>query len=567
MCGIAGFVNFDGQPASSVTIKQMTNAIAHRGPDGEGQFVHGNVGLGHRRLSIIDTSSAGAQPMTSVDESKVLSYNGELYNYKQLKSELEAKGYVFKSKTDTEVVLNALICWGEEALLKFNGMFALAFFDRSKQTILLARDRFGIKPLYICENGKSLWFGSEQKAITCLPDFKASINNEALVEYLTFQNLFTDKTLLKNISVLPAGHWLKLDVWGNSRQLRCFWDFHFQEDHNLKNRVDCEEELQRLFEQAVQRQMVADVEVGAYLSGGVDSGSITAIASKNTPFIKNFTIGFDLSSASGMELQFDERVKAEALSAKYRTEHYQMVLKAGDMERCLSELAWHLEEPRVGQCYPNYYAAKLASKFVSVVLSGTGGDELFGGYPWRYYKGAGSHSFEDYVDDYYIYWQRLMSNSELKQALAPVWSDVKHVWTRDIFRDVFKRHENQLKRPEDFVNHSLYFEAKTFLHGLLVVEDKLSMAHGLESRVPFLDNDLVDFAQKCPVRFKLNNFNEKYRIDENVSGMKQRVYMQKTNDGKQIFRDALGKYLGQDTSAAEKQGSPLQMLVGSGERV
>ena len=177
----------------------MTNAIAHRGPDGEGQFVHGNVGLGHRRLSIIDTSSAGAQPMTSVDESKVLSYNGELYNYKQLKFELEAKGYVFKSKTDTEVVLNALICWGEEALLKFNGMFALAFFDRSKQTILLARDRFGIKPLYICENGKSLWFGSEQKAITCLPDFKASINNEALVEYLTFQNLFTDKTLLKNI--------------------------------------------------------------------------------------------------------------------------------------------------------------------------------------------------------------------------------------------------------------------------------------------------------------------------------------------------------------------------------
>ena len=182
------------------------------------------------------------------------------------------------------------------------------------------------------------------------------------------------------------------------------------------------------------------------------------------------------------------------MSARFKTEHYEMVLKAGDMERCLPKLAWHLEEPRVGQSYPNYYAAQLASKFVKVVLSGSGGDELFGGYPWRYYRTAHCQSFEAYIDDYYRYWQRLVSNTELKQMFAPVWGEVSQVWTRDIFRDVFATHDNALDRPEDYINHSLYFEAKTFLHGLFVVEDKLSMAHGLESRVPFMDNELVDFA-------------------------------------------------------------------------
>ena len=158
-----------------------------------------------------------------------------------------------------------------------------------------------------------------------------------------------------------------------------------------------------------------------------------------------------------MELNFDEREKAEAMSALYKTEHYQMVLKAGDMERCLNDLSLHLEEPRVGQSYPNYYAAKLASKFVKVVLSGTGGDELFGGYPWRYYSTAINNDFEHYVDNYYLFWQRLMSNSEIKKLFSPIWDDVKDVWTRDIFRDIFHNHKNKLETPEDYINHSLYF--------------------------------------------------------------------------------------------------------------
>ena len=202
----------------------------------------------------------------------------------------------------------------------------------------------------------------------------------------------------------------------------------------------------------------------------MDSGSITAIAAQQFSNLKSFTVGFDLSSASGLELAYDERATAESMSASFKTEHYEMVLKAGDMERSLPDLAWHLEEPRVGQSYPNFYAAKLASKFVKVVLAGSGGDELFGGYPWRYYRAAAAQNFEEYIDHYYLYWQRLVSNTQLKQMFAPIWDDVEHVWTRDIFRDVFATHDNELNCPEDYINHSLYFEAKTFLHGLFVVK-------------------------------------------------------------------------------------------------
>jgi asparagine synthase (glutamine-hydrolysing) len=270
--------------------------------------------------------------------------------------------------------------------------------------------------------------------------------------------------------------------------------------------------------------------------------------------MKTFTCGFDLRSASGLELGFDERERAEYMSYHCKTEHYEMVLKAGDMERCLPKLAWHLEEPRVGQSYPNYYAAQLASKFVKVVLSGAGGDEMFGGYPWRYYRAVVNDNFEDYIDKYYLFWQRLIPNAVIRDVFAPIWDDVKDVWTRDIFRDVFRHHAPKLTRPEDYINHSLYFEAKTFLHGLLVVEDKLSMAHGLESRVPFLDNDLVDFAMQCPVHLKLNNLSEVVRIDENTPGNKTKGYFQKTNDGKQILRDVMRRYMPEDISSAEKKG-------------
>jgi asparagine synthase (glutamine-hydrolysing) len=435
-------------------------------------------------------------------------------------------------------------------------MFAFSFYDRKEKKLLLARDRYGIKPLYISQQGSIFAFGSEQKAILARNGFRRVLDKPALLEYFTFQNIFTDRTLLEDIQLLPAGNYAELDLSKKqpSLQRTQYWDYCFREAEQAVDESEYLEELHRLFHQAVNRQLVTDVELGSYLSGGMDSGSITAISARTFPYLKTFTCGFDLSSASGIELGFDERIKAEAMSARFKTEHYEMVLKAGDMERCLPKLAWHLEEPRVGQSYPNFHAAQLASKFVKVVLSGAGGDELFGGYPWRYYRAVVNQDFDHYIDQYYGFWHRLIPNQEIHQVFAPIWNEVKDVWTRDIFRDVFRTHDNELDRPEDYINHSLYFEAKTFLHGLFVVEDKLSMAHGLETRVPFMDNDLVDFAMKCPVNLKLNNLTEVIRLNENEPGNKTNKFFQKTRDGKQILREMMQRYIPEEVTRAEKQG-------------
>ncbi len=428
MCGIAGIFNLNGEPVSPVTLRRMTDAIAHRGPDGEGFYSDRFVALGHRRLAIIDLSPAGHQPMISLDGQVVLSYNGEIYNFQELRLELEALGHHFRSRTDSEVVLNAWHQWGSKCVARFNGMFALAVWDKREQALFLARDRYGIKPLYYGCFGNAFLFGSEQKAITAHSAVQKTIDKQALLEYFTFQNIFTNRTLLEGVKLLPSASVGRVEL-GNSGSLAIehYWDYHFQEPHNPGDVREYREELDRLLRQATSRQLVTDVELGSYLSGGMDSGTLTALAARELPYIKTFTCGFDLSSASGIELAFDERAKAEAMSARFKTEHYEMVLKAGDMERCLPRLAHHIEEPRVGQSYPNFYVAQLASKFVKVVLSGAGGDELFAGYPWRYYRATNCENFEDYIDKYYVYWQRLVDNQELKCMFAPIWGDVKDV--------------------------------------------------------------------------------------------------------------------------------------------
>ena len=553
MCGITGILNFKGDPVSTEDLRKMTDSIAHRGPDGEGFHIDRFLGFGNRRLAIIDPSPAGRQPMITRDGRFVLSYNGEIYNFREMRIELETCGYRFHSQTDSEVLLYGFAEWGERILDRINGMFAFSIWDSRDEELILARDRYGIKPLYYALTGDALIFGSEIKAILACSCFRAELDPKALLEYFTFQNLFTDRTLFEGVRMLPAGSLMR--VRRDSRVTpRKYWDYQFSEPANPSDERAYLEELDRLFQQAVRRQLVSDVEVGSYLSGGIDSGSITAIASSQLPYLKTFTCGFDLHSASGLELSFDERERAEFMSYKFRTEHYEMVLKAGDMERILPSLTYHLEDLRVGQSYPNFYVAQLAGKFVKVVLSGSGGDELFGGYPWRYYRAVVNTDFEHYIDKYYLYWQRLVDNRFLRSMFQPVWSEVAAVWTRDIFRDVFDHHAENLTRPEDYVNHSLYFEAKTFLHGLLLVEDKLSMAHGLETRVPFLDNDLVDFAMRLPVRMKLGKLDEVLRIDENEPGNRTQQYFTKTRDGKLILRKMLERHIPKEVTQLEKQG-------------
>jgi len=555
MCGITGILNLNGSPASSVILRNMTDAIAHRGPDGEGSFVEGYIGLGHRRLAIIDLSPAGHQPMMTEDGNYVLIFNGEIYNFQELRLELEAHGHKFHSRTDSEVVLHAYNEWGEKAVNRLNGMFAFAIWDRTRQELFLVRDRFGIKPLYYTLCGNTFLFGSEIKAILQHPAFRVTLDQEVLIEYFTFQNIFTDRTFFTGVKLLPAGTFLHVPLGATElANPTCYWDYQFSEPETIRDEYQYVEELDRLLRQAVIRQLVSDVEVGAYLSGGMDSGTITAIAATQLPYLKSFTCGFDLSSASGIEINFDERAKAEMMSYRFKTEHYEMVLKSGDMERVMPKLAWYIEEPRLGQCYPNYYAAQLASKLVKVCLSGSGGDELFGGYPWRYYRAVVNTSFEDYIDKYYAYWQRLIPNRAIQQVFRPIWSNVKHVWTRDIFRDVFAQRKEAFTRPEDYINHSLYFEIKTFMHGLLIIDDKLSMAHGLETRVPFLDNDLVDFAMHLPVRFKLANLSKVTRMDENISGNKASRYFEQTKDGKMLLRKVMAHYIPKEITESQKQG-------------
>lgn len=477
MCGIAGILNLDGKPVDGDPVELMLLAIRHRGPDGDGRFEDGPVVLGHQRLAILDLTEHGHQPMT--DDRYALVYNGEVYNHRELRAELEALGQVFYSRSDSEVVLRAFAEWGPDCVSRFNGMFAFAVWDTKRRELFLARDRYGTKPLYYAVVGDRFVFASEVKALRASGILPSGVDEEALLEYLTFQNTFGPQTLFAGVKLLQAGHTLTVRQWEQTPKLEQYWDFDFMADPSLTDEREAAEEVRRLLTQAVSRQMVADVDVGAFLSGGIDSSAIVTLAARQVPRLRTFTCGFDLSSASGIELAQDERAASELVSFEAGTEHYEVVLKAGDLERAMAELAAAIEEPRVGQSYPNYYVAGLASKFNKVVLSGVGGDELFGGYPWRY-------------EDSAKFWcDRLTSAEESARLFRPLWRSAN---------------VSQVDLPAadgDVVDRALYFEAKTFLHGLLVVEDKLAMAHGLEVRFPFLDDDLVDFAMRIPSHMKV----------------------------------------------------------------
>lgn len=556
MCGITGIFNVMGQPVPIHVLRKMTNVLSHRGPDGEGFWSHSCVGFGHRRLAIIDLSPAGHQPMQNEDATLSIVFNGEIYNFQEIRALLESKGYRFRSRTDTEVVLYSYQEWGRECVTRFNGMFAFAIWDDRACELFLARDRYGIKPLYYYFRNGVFLFGSEIKAILKHPDVAVNVSIPALNEYFSFQNIFSDLTLFQDIRLLPAGETMVLRLGdAGSLQKEKYWDFDFSEQELFSTENEYIEELTRLFEQAVKRQLVSDVEIGSYLSGGMDSGGVTCIAARSFPNLKSFTGGFDLSSASGLELGFDERKKSEFLSNLYKTEHYEVVMKAGDMERVMEKLIWHLEDPRVGQSYPNYYVARLAGKFVKVVLSGAGGDELFAGYPWRYYRALVNDDIDHYADKYYRYWQRTIPDSLKPSFFRPdIYPQILESPTKEVFRNVIQKSREPVQRPEEYVNRSLYFEIKTFLHGLLIVEDKLSMAHSLETRVPFLDNDLVEFAMKIPVRYKLKNLQEVVRLNENEPGAKTLKYFEQTNDGKIILRKVLSKFVSEAYSEGNKQG-------------
>ncbi|MFA6127010.1 MAG: asparagine synthase (glutamine-hydrolyzing) [Bacteroidales bacterium] len=555
MCGIVGVFNLDGKHFLLSNLVRMAETMNHRGPDGKGFYVKENIALGHKRLSILDLSEKGAQPMTSKDGHWVVIFNGCIYNYLEIKLELKEKGHSFVSNSDTEVITEGLSEYGPAIFERFNGMFAIGAWNTEEKALYLSRDRFGVKPLYYWFNGATIVFASEIKAILKHPDYHIDVDLGALNEYFTFQNLFTYRTLFKDIALLPQANTIRVDSRSVFVKHRSWWDYNFSKPEEKMTFEEARSGTLRLFKQAVQRQMIADVPVGSYLSGGMDSGSITAVASRLTDRLSTFTCGFDMSTVSGRESNFDERRDAELMASYFNTEHFEQVINAGDIRWSLPKVVYHLEDLRVGMSYPHYYISRLASRFVKVCLQGTGGDELFGGYPWRYYHVFDSISQKNFFDSYYGFWQRLVPDdlkSELFTSLVFKQIDLKE--PRTIFERVFTFNDKlKYERPEDYIQNSLYFEIKTFLHGLLIVGDKLSMANGLEERFPFLDNDLVDFAMKIPVKHKLGRLeHEIKRIDENMSRKKTKYH--EYDDGKNVLRKAMQELIPEQIINRNKQG-------------
>ncbi|MES3016275.1 MAG: asparagine synthase (glutamine-hydrolyzing) [Bacteroidota bacterium] len=555
MCGIVGVFNLDGSPYSMQHLRKMTDAIAHRGPDSDGYYIKDNIALGHRRLSILDVSAKGAQPMTSKDGRWTIVFNGCIYNFMEIKQKLKSKGHVFISNSDTEVITEGLSAYGIELFSQLDGMFAIGAWDNHENTLYLTRDRYGVKPLYTWFNGKTIVFSSEIKAILQHPAYQIELNYEALNEYFTFQNLFAYHTLFKGIDMLPPANTIKINSLAKEITHNSWWDYDFTETDETMDFNDAVSETKRLFKNAVSRQMISDVPVGSYLSGGMDSGSIAAIASQHVDRLSTFTCGFDMSEVTGVEANYDERRDAELMANNFKTEHYEQVLNAGDIKWSLPRLVYHLEDLRVGMSYPNYYISRLASKFVKVCLQGTGGDELFGGYPWRYYRVSNSISQHDFFDQYYGFWQRLVNDQDKSELFTEgVIGKININSPREVFERVFT-FNNKLRydTPEEHINNSLYFEIKTFLPGLLLVGDKLAMAHGLEERFPFLDNELVNFAQKIPVKHKLGNFEKMKTLNENIFGNKKRAYLE-FDDGKNVLRKAMTDFMPESIINRKKQG-------------
>lgn len=516
-------------------------------------------GTGAMALSVLGTedwrslicSRAPISRWSRLDRRFTVAYNGEIYNFRQLAAELERLGHGFRTRSDTEVLLAGVAAWGVRGLVeRIDGMAAFALWDAQTRKMHLVRDRYGVKPLYIWRSDRHFAFASEIKAFMAHECFAVQVNRDALREYFTFQNLFRSHTLFEGVSQLQPATILTIDADG-SEECQTYWRYNFSKVDDI-SREDAVDHLTDLMGAAVERQLVSDVPVGAYLSGGMDSGSIVAFASRTIDRMQTFTAGFDMSRVSGMEINFDERRAAELMACEFGTEHYEQVINAGDIRWSLPHVIWHLEDLRLGMSYPNFYIARLASKFVKVCLSGAGGDELFGGYPWRYYRAFRALDRDDYIESYYSFWQRLTSADQRARLFGAKGNDREEM--RAVFRSVYDDAPDlDFDSPEDQISASLYFEGRTFLTGLLTVGDRLSMAHGLEERFPFLDNALVDFAMKLPTRYKLADLDQMLSIDEDA--VKKKLMADASHaGGKSCLRDAMARVLPKQIMERPKQG-------------
>ncbi|HUS09701.1 MAG TPA: asparagine synthase (glutamine-hydrolyzing) [Pyrinomonadaceae bacterium] len=535
MCGINGiaYSTRSGRQINVSLLEEMRDVIRHRGPDDQGIFVDGRIGLGHRRLSIVDVA-AGHQPMTNEDGSLHITYNGEIYNHVDFRESLESKGHQYRTHCDTETILHLYEEHGEDCVNYLRGMFAFAIWDQRKQTLFIARDRLGVKPLYyLHKDDGSLYFGSEIKTILEAGAIRPELNYGALPDYLANHGTSNDETLFTGVKRLSAGHTL---TWKDGQAtIRKYWDVSFAEERAEERRKDSDliAEWSELFRESVRLRLMADVPLGMFLSGGIDSSAIAAVMSGLVQeSIKTFSVAF-------AEREANELTYARLVAENFKTDHHEVVVSPAEFFAALPRMVWHEDEPLA---HPSsvalYFVSRLAADHVKVVLTGEGSDELLGGYE-RYYKtlynlalgrryhGLTPTALRRVIDESI---RTLPGNSRVRQKLTRTFlclsPDIENLYF-DNFAVVTRGMQQELLTAETKerigvidpyrqmrsyfessdshspLNRMLYTDIKTYLHELLMKQDQMSMAASIESRVPFLDHKLVEFTARLPQRLKL----------------------------------------------------------------
>ena len=566
MCGICGEIDFDHQSISIEPVKKMCRILAHRGPDDEGMaFFRGNhaievksneqlplgeggfeVALGHRRLSVIDLSEAAHQPMCNEDRTLWVVFNGEIYNFQTLRIELEKKGHLFKSKSDTEVILHAYEAWGIECLHRFRGMFAFGLWDGKLRRLFMARDRLGKKPLvYAIREGRFL-FASEIKALLQAPCLERRVNPFALDSYLTYQYIPSPNTIFSGIYKLPPAHYLLYEASGKI-EVKSYWKLDFSSNHETAcNLPELCELIRKELARSVELRLISDVPLGAFLSGGIDSSIIVGMMAKlgGKP-VKTFSIGFE-------EQEFDELSYARLASKYFSTEHHEFIVKPNALE-ILPKLVWHYSEPFAdASAIPTYYVANMTKGHVKVVLTGDAGDENFAGYP-RYLRSQMVALFTKIPGKFWkdqipslirqvasFHWREKTFNrladfvEMLSSDQAKNYSEQIKYFNRQekdaIYTEEFRRSVEHvdpldflLKKYEeagsdDLLNKLLYVDINTYLsEDLLPKVDIATMANSIEARIPFLDHPFMEFVAGIPARWKLRGLTHKYILKKAFS--------------------------------------------------
>lgn len=540
MCGFVGFV--DKEKNKKKIIKDMADMIKHRGPDSDGYFCDENVALGFRRLSIIDLNN-GSQPIYNEDNTKVIVFNGEIYNYEELKTELLKCGHIFKTETDTEVLLHGYEEYREELLPKLRGMFAFVIYDTNSKELFAARDFYGIKPFYYYKNDDELLFSSEIKSFLAHPNFKKELNLEMLESYLTFQYSVGEDTFFKNVYKLRPGHYLKYK--DGSLEIKKYYELKFDED-NTKTLEEWEKGIREHLDDSIKAHKISDVEVGSFLSSGVDSSLIATLSDVD----KTFTVGFE-------NKQYSEIDYAKDLSKKINTKNINKIITKKEYFDKISDIMYYMDEPLADpSCIALYFVANIASQNVKVALSGEGADEIFGGYniyaepyTWAwYYKipypirkliGSCASIFKhkrginflirrgQKLEDRYVGNAFIFNNKEVKKILS-------YKPYKKGYQEFTKEYYDKVKDKDD-VTKMQYIDFNFWLIGdILLKADKMSMANSLEVRVPYLDRIVIDYARHIPT---------KYKVDKNTT--------------KKCFRRVASEVLEDKVSSKKKLGFPV----------